>query len=137
MSKDEHKRALFCGLPSACDVTTEHILGSNLNFDIAIDKLIVRKSRILQHEEHIEVALQVRHNNKAKKCFTCSKPGHFAKSCKRNEKGFRCDKAAHITKNYRNSPADDKRNDGTAMITIHQSLVAKREKAKSSDWILD
>lgn len=119
VSRDKQKRALIRGLPSSYVVTAKHILGSNFSFGDVAAKLIVRESRILQHEEQSEVALQMRHNNIAKTCFTCAMHEDFAKNRNRYKKCYKCGKVGHIAENCRNRPADDTGNDGTAMITIH------------------
>lgn len=63
VNRFEQKRALLCSLPSAYEVTAEHILESNFSFEDAFARLIVRESRILQNDKLSEVVSQMRHND--------------------------------------------------------------------------
>lgn len=117
-------------------------MGSGFSFEDAVSKLINSESRIFQQEEQSEVALLMCRSGITKRCFTCGKARNFAKNCNKNKrhiKCFKCGKVGHIAKNCRTNEAGDDANDrsGTAMITIHQSYVAKEEKAKFKNWNLD
>lgn len=125
--------------------------------------LIVRESRILQHEEQSTVALQKSNCDNTKRCFTCGKAEHFAKNCKKNKRHIKCLKcgtAGHIEKNCRTNEAGDNANDGsrTAMfvygrhgggtgtppfalnhkiLAAHQTITATRTEALERTTIIN